>query len=494
MNHDTATLSVCMIVKNEAHQLAGALENFHGFADEIVVVDTGSSDDTRQIAAQHTDRLFEFPWCDDFSAARNHSFDRATGDYVLWMDADDRVEPEMAERIQQLKTTFDGRNAFYFVLEDLEASGPSCSFFQLRCVPRRNNIRFTGRIHEQLNLEGLFPLTVDIVVRHHGYLHKGIHQGKLERNLDLLKKERAEGRDDTFIHYYLSLTSESLGLHEEAVEHMRRALDRIQVQTRLSPGPYAKQMNMSAMMDVHFHLARFYRRDNRERDALRHVTMAQALAGEDARALFNLGLLFQECGQPRKAIHCFERAMESKPVRSMFPSAPLPSREKFLAHIAFAHLRLKEHDAAMARILQAQQLVAKPGEIWELLAFIALNASEWTIALQAYESAFYAGEISGTGCYFLGHLYQQRGLLGKAMEAYQTALDKNPTHHATRLAIVQILTRTGRKAEAQQYMGGLPKDAQEEAEIFAGPSRNLPSEKKTGDLALSRWEVARNDT
>jgi len=473
-----------MIVKNEAHQLAGALENFRNFADEIVVVDTGSSDDTREIALRYTDRVFDFPWCDDFSAARNHSFAQAGGDYVLWMDADDRVEPEMVERIVQLKTVLDGRNAFYFVLEDLEASGPSCSFFQLRCVPRRDDVRFFGRIHEQMNIDGLFPLTVDIVIRHHGYLHKGVHHGKLERNLALLEKERQDGRDDTFIHYYLSLTSESLGRFEDAIEHMQRALASAQTQTRQSPGPYSRQMNMNAMMDVHFHLARFYRRANRDRAALRHVTMAQALAGEDARSLFNLGLLFQECREPRKAIHCFERSMEAKPVMSLFPSAPLPSREKLLAHIAFSHLRLKEHDAAMARLRQAEGIVSKPSEVWELLAFIALNAGEWTIALQAYESALYSGEISGAGYYFLGSLYQQRKLLGKATNAYQKALDKDPTHVKAKLALAQVFLEVGRTDEARTYVEELLKEGVKEAEIFAALQPNSAGQASTGEGRL----------
>jgi glycosyltransferase involved in cell wall biosynthesis len=467
MNIHDPVLSVCMIVKNEGHQLAGALENFRKFADEIVVVDTGSTDDTREIALRYTDCVFDFPWCDDFSAARNHSIANASGDYVLWMDADDRVEPEMVERIVKLKTVLDGQNAFYFVLEDMQASGLSSSFFQLRCVPRRDDVRFFGRIHEQLMIEGFFPLTVDIVVRHHGYLHKGVHHGKLERNLALLEKERQDGRDDTFIHYYLSLTSESLGRHEDAIAHMQRALAAVQRQTRESQGRYSRQMNMNAMRDVHFHLARFFRRVNDNRAALRHVTMAQALAGEDARSLFNLGLLFQECGDPRKAIHCFERSREAKPIMSLFPAAPLPSLETLLAHIAFCHLRLREHDAAMVRLRQAEEVSSKPGEVWELLAFIALNAGEWSIALQAYESALYSGEISGAGYFFLGSLYQQRRLLGKAMNAFQRALDKDPAHVRAKLALAQVLLELGRADEARMHVDELLTEGVEEAEIFA---------------------------
>lgn len=473
MKSDSPSLSVCMIVKNEAHQLAGALENFRDFADEIVVVDTGSTDNTWEIASRYTDRVFDFPWCDDFSAARNQSLAQATGDYVLWMDADDRVSPEMAGRIRELKGLFDGQNAFYFVLEDMDASGPSCAFHQLRCAPRRDDVRFHGRIHEQLRIDGLFPLTADIVIRHHGYIHRETHQRKIERNLALLEKERADGRDDAQIHYYLSLTCGSLDRYEEAIEHMQSALSRIERQTRQSIGPHARQLNLNAMMDIRFHLARFHCSLHSKRGALRHLAMAQALGGEDARCLFNLGLLYQKCEEPRKAILCFERALSSKASVSMFPAAPLPSPDRLLTHIAFGHLRLGEHRTAMDRLRQAFELARSPAEIWEFLAFTALKSEEWTIALQAYEAAVLSGEISGVGHYFLGFLYRQRGLNGKALEAFRKASEKDPTHVKSKLGIVQVLSESGRAREAREYAEGLRQEGIDEAEIISalGPSK-----------------------
>jgi glycosyltransferase involved in cell wall biosynthesis len=473
-----------MIVKNEAHQLAEAVENFSQFADEIVIVDTGSTDNTREVALQCAGRVHDFPWSDDFSAARNHSFAQARGDYLLWMDADDRVDPEMAREIVKLKSVFDGRNAFYFVLEDMEASGPSCAFYQLRCVPRRDGVRFRGRIHEQLVIGELFPLAIGIVIRHHGYLHKEVHQQKIERNLKLLEKEREDGRDDAFIHYYLSLTCESLKRYRDAIEHMQRALFCIEGQTRASSGPYARQVNMSAMMDIHFHLARFHRKADSDRAALRHATMAQALTGDDARSLFNLGMLFQECNEPRRAIQCFDRSLGAKPVMSLFPAAPLPSREKILAHIAFSHLRLREHDAAMARLREAWELAGDRAKVWETLGFLALNAREWAIALNAYESASRSGELSAVGYYFLGFLLHQRKLMGKALDSYKKALDRDPTHVKSRLGIVRIYCEMGLKSEAGKYVDGLLTAGIDEAEIFSIPG--CPSREKEDS-----WKVAR---
>lgn len=87
-----ATVSLCMIVRNEEKVLARCLDSVRGIADEICITDTGSTDKTREIAAQYG-TVQVFPWCNDFSAARNFSFAQARMDYTLWLDADDVLLP-----------------------------------------------------------------------------------------------------------------------------------------------------------------------------------------------------------------------------------------------------------------------------------------------------------------------------------------------------------------------------------------------------------------
>lgn len=99
------TVSLCMIVKNEEKILARCLDSLVGLMDEIIIVDTGSTDRTKEIAAQYTDKIYDFRWTDDFSAARNYSFSKATKEYIYSADADEVLSPENQERFQVLKQT-----------------------------------------------------------------------------------------------------------------------------------------------------------------------------------------------------------------------------------------------------------------------------------------------------------------------------------------------------------------------------------------------------
>ena len=130
-----AGLSVCMIVKNESANLADALDCFRSFADEIIVVDTGSSDNTKEIAARFTSRIYDFEWKDDFAAARNFAMSKAGKGYQLWVDADDRITPENGRHIVALKQLFDGKKVFYFLLENHRPDSLLNSCLQLRCTP-----------------------------------------------------------------------------------------------------------------------------------------------------------------------------------------------------------------------------------------------------------------------------------------------------------------------------------------------------------------------
>ena len=97
------TISLCMIVKNEEEVIGRCLECVKDIVDEIIIVDTGSTDSTKEIVSKYTDMVYDFEWIDDFSAARNFSFSKASKDYTMWLDADDIILEADREKLLKIK-------------------------------------------------------------------------------------------------------------------------------------------------------------------------------------------------------------------------------------------------------------------------------------------------------------------------------------------------------------------------------------------------------
>lgn len=151
------TISLCMIVKNEEEVLAGCLESVRDLVDEIVIVDTGSTDQTKAIAAKYTSHIYDFDWIDDFSAARNYSFSKATSEYIMWLDADDVLLPKDQQAFRDLWGNLAGDvdviSMYYHTALD-EKGRPLYLYRRNRIVRRSKNFRWHGAVHEYLEFGG----------------------------------------------------------------------------------------------------------------------------------------------------------------------------------------------------------------------------------------------------------------------------------------------------------------------------------------------------
>src|SRR4051812_23215378 len=117
-------VSLCMIVKNEEANLAACLDGIVGLVSQMVIVDTGSTDRTREIATRYGAHIVEFPWIDHFAAARNTALPHVTGDWIFWLDADDRLDEDNRARLRTLFAGLGEENAAYVMkCRCLEASG-----------------------------------------------------------------------------------------------------------------------------------------------------------------------------------------------------------------------------------------------------------------------------------------------------------------------------------------------------------------------------------
>ena len=227
-------LSICMIVKNEEESLPKCLKSIQGLWDELVIVDTGSTDKTKEIIQSFGATLVEFEWINDFSAARNISLKYATGNWVLWLDADDIMLEEDKLRIKAIVQTTPDR-AYGFLVKNSTDGGKTGSVFnQIRMFPNFKNLLFEGAIHEQVlpSIErNKMPVEYSTIkVIHSGYLDDDIVAQKQKRNLDILLSEH-DASPDTFSSvklYSVGGAYQDLKEFENAMSWYQRSMDRAQ--------------------------------------------------------------------------------------------------------------------------------------------------------------------------------------------------------------------------------------------------------------------------
>ena len=209
------TLGLCMIVKDEEEVLGRCLSSARGVFDEINIVDTGSHDATKQIAAKYTGRIFDYAWNFDFAAARNFSFSRATTDYIMWLDADDVLPESSRKALIALKNRPDfGDTDAYFLRYDaaFDADGnPTFYFYRERILRRSCNFRWKGAVHETVEVHGRVRREEIPIV------HRKAQKKERGRNLKIFAKLFADGTmPDERQKFYFARELFSNGLYDTA--------------------------------------------------------------------------------------------------------------------------------------------------------------------------------------------------------------------------------------------------------------------------------------
>jgi glycosyltransferase involved in cell wall biosynthesis len=179
-----------MIVKNEGGNIADCLDCAKKIVDEIIIVDTGSTDDTKEIAKRYTDKIYDFEWCDDFAAARNYSYSFATQDYIMWLDADDIIDDENIAKFIEYKDkiTDDDVIMMRYATQTNDRGEYTFSFFRERMSKRVNNYRWHEPVHEYLEKSGKI-VQADIVIKHNKHT-----RSYSDRNMKIYEKQIEEGK------------------------------------------------------------------------------------------------------------------------------------------------------------------------------------------------------------------------------------------------------------------------------------------------------------
>ncbi|MCX7735727.1 MAG: glycosyltransferase [Candidatus Kapabacteria bacterium] len=249
-------LSLSMIVKNEEKMLEGCLESVKGVADEIIIVDTGSTDNTLQIAKNYGAKIIHYRWNNDFAAARNESLRNCTGEWILYLDADERLDEYSRGKILELLKSADVNTAGFMVTIESDHIQLDGSIELHRGgYPRifRNlgypTIKFEGRVHEQIT-PSIFALGKsiafsDLKIIHLGYNQsKEVMQEKIKRNYQLLIAHVQEEPLNGYAWYQLGQTLAQMMLFKEAEDAIR-----FSIQTgKLSDSVYASAASTLAQL------------------------------------------------------------------------------------------------------------------------------------------------------------------------------------------------------------------------------------------------------
>ena len=220
-------LTAALIARDEERFLPGCLDSLEGIVDEVVVVDTGSLDATPEIARNAGARVIRHEWRDDFAAARNTALESASGDWILYIDADERVQ---GGRPDSLSEQLEDRRVVGLTVRFRPATGYT-AYREHRLFRRHPEVRFRGVIHEThlpdlytlASREGLHIEHSELALEHHGY--DGDISHKHPRNLPLLEARLRENPDHVYSWWHLGQTLEGLGREDEATRAWQRGLE-----------------------------------------------------------------------------------------------------------------------------------------------------------------------------------------------------------------------------------------------------------------------------
>jgi len=284
-----------MIVKNEERVLARCLDSVADLVDEINIVDTGSTDRTKEIAALYTDRIYDFQWVDDFAAARNYSFEQATCSHIMWLDADDIIREKDRKELKRMKEELpehiDSIVMEYHLAFD-QAGNATAGARRNRIVRREKGYRWRSPIHEYLDVkEGAYYIADAAVSHHRVEDHSARNMRIIEQKL-LQGTEMLEGRD---LFNYANELADQHSYAEAAQQYERFVADAGNLEEDRT---YA-----------YLRLAECYQHLGRAEQKLQSLLLGLQFDKPRADICCSIGYCFEERGNYMTAIHWYEIAL-----------------------------------------------------------------------------------------------------------------------------------------------------------------------------------------
>ena len=294
------TVSLCMIVKNEEKVLARCLDSVMDLVEEIIIVDTDSVDRTKEIAARYTEKIFDFEWTDDFSAARNFSFSKASCDFQMWLDADDVFPAEEKERFLELKRTLPSETdmvAMKYHTSFDKSGNPLLTSTRERLIRRSRGYLWQDPVHECISLSG--NVYYSEIAIHHRKPPAEPGAGPSMRNLGIYRKLALSGNPMTPRQtYYFARELKDHGMWAEAAFYFRRFLE---------GGKGWEEDNIAACHGLAVCLAKAGDEDG----CLYALVKSFTYAPPRSEICCELGYFYKRRGEYKKALDWFSLASET---------------------------------------------------------------------------------------------------------------------------------------------------------------------------------------
>lgn len=288
-----SSLTLSMIVKNEEKYLEGCLESVKGIADEIILVDTGSTDNTIEIARKFGAKVFHFNWINDFSAARNFALRKSSGRWILYLDADERLTEESIEETKKIISK-DEKAAYYCLVKSVDEKNRLPHYMRYpRLFYNNKKLEFRSKIHEQI-IPSLLELKYEFKQSNIEILHLGYNiemagiKEKAQRNLELLLEEYKEN-PSAYNAFQIGQSYAMLGDKEKAYEYFNKT-----VETK-------DKTPKSYKADAYRHMASYCNLKNDLMIAKKYIDNALSIDGAQSLTLITAVKIYQRLGLKKEA-------------------------------------------------------------------------------------------------------------------------------------------------------------------------------------------------
>ncbi len=440
-------LSLCMIVRDEEEMLPRSLAAAREAVEEIVVVDTGSRDRTVAIARSFGATVIERKWTGSFAAARNASIEAASGDWLLFLDADEVLHPDDAPLLREL-TGRTWREAFYLVETNHTGElgdGTAVTHNALRVFRNRPEYRFEGRVHEQIahRLPGGLPERLEptaIRVDHYGYLGAVRDaKEKSRRNIGLLREQLAEAPPTPFLHFNLGSELAAAGDAEGACAQFERAWELATADPGRGARPFLPSLTVRSAKALRF----CGRREEAEARAVEGLELFPALTD----LVFERAELAAAAGEPERAVDLLEECLRRGDAPSRF--SPTAGCGSFLALVRLAAIESARGNPGRAEELLRRCLREHPSYVGAVLPLAAAMLARGEVPEEVVATIEAAvAEPTPSVRFMLATALYEAGLAAAAEPLYAAVVEAQPGNGGARLALAETLLSQRRYEEA----------------------------------------------